>query len=180
MSLETTMLNRAIRNLAIFALPMAALLVGSVLTAGPASAQPIVCDPGYSCVLENLYVNPLGPGLYIVGTGHNNPLIGQDGDGYDWGHDFTFTNVDSSPWGIIQDVTPGSSTYGECWNTNGTAIGLDSCPSDDTNEYFEFVLDGNYWLIQSYRTGEYIAADSTFGALYFTTGVNDTSLWSAS
>jgi hypothetical protein len=89
-----------------------------------------------------------------------------------------FTPKDGN-WGIIQDENVYIPAYGECWNTNGTAIGLDSCPVDDTNEWFEFVQHGNYWLIKSYRTGQYVGADRDGEPIYFTTGVNDTSLWSA-
>lgn len=162
------MLNRAIRKLAMFALPTAALLVAGVLTAGPASAaQSFPCG---ICFFKNLY----GTGLYIVGNGHNNPLL-VEGDAAD-----LFDALPTAPlsqYSTIEEAEPGSSAFGECWNTNGTVIGLDSCPSGDTNEYFEFVLDGNYWLIQSLRTGLYVAADSVGGRLYFTSGKNDTSLW---
>ncbi len=166
------MLNRRIRNLATLALSITALIAGLALTAGPASAAANPCTSG--CFLQNLYTSSSGSGLYIYGTGHNQDLRSS----FDNGDGFLFT-FKSGNWGIIQDENPASGAVGECWNTNGTAIGLDSCPAGDTNEYFQFVQDGNYWLIESDRTGQYIAADRNGNPIYFTTGVNDTSLWAA-
>jgi hypothetical protein len=168
------MLNRRIRNLALSVLPMAALLGGSVLNAGSASASPAnpPCSPPGACFFQNLYSSGSNHGLFALGQGHNQDIVSNWTTGSLW----SYTGK-SGVWGIIQN-DDGGPVQGECWNTNGTAIGLDSCPSGDTNEYFDFVIHGNYWLIESYRTGEYVATDHSGQNLYFTPYVNDTSLWS--
>lgn len=154
-------------------LPMV-LVAGSVLTASPASAQPGQCFSSEGgCFLYNLYTSGSASHLYILGDGHNNSLYSY----FDYADVFGFTPKDGN-WGILQDrVCYYASSCGLCWNTNGTVIALDSCPSGDTNEYFEWVQHGDSWLIKSYRTGRYVAADRNGGAIYFTSGVNDTSLW---
>jgi hypothetical protein len=170
------MLNRKIRNLAVLALP-AALLVASALTATPASAvaDPGACEGLGGCYLKNLHSNGTpGSGLWIEGHGHNNSLLSS----YTNRNPFGFGEITGSDWGYLTEWNLLAGEWGECWNTNGRVIGLDSCPAHDTNEYFRFLQHGNYWLIQSYRTGEYVAAAGNNGDLYFTTGVNDTSLWS--
>lgn len=169
------MRNHRIRNLAVFAM---AALAGSLWTAGSASAATPPCSPPGGCFFQNLYSSGGNHGLYAVGQGHNQDILSNWTGAGTGGNIWSFTGK-SGNWGIIQNQS-GGAVQGECWNTNGSAISLDSCPSGDTNEYFEFVLDGNYWLIKSYRTGAYVAADRSGQPIYFTTGVNDTSLWSTS
>lgn len=158
-------------------LPMA-LLVGSALTSSPASASvygpPSVCYAAEGgCFLQNLVTGGNG-NLLIYGNTHNQPLYTDSyaEDGY------TYVAKDGS-WGWMQ-----SNANGECWNQAHGAVYLDSCQTADPNEYFDFVEcpgASNYWCIHNYAEGNTLnlAGDSDFGNLYFTSGVNHTSEWSA-
>jgi hypothetical protein len=151
-----------------------ALLMGLVVTANPAAAQPSACNAGTGCILANLWdLSTTGGGLAIEGNGHNNDLTASPLDEH-IGTSFEFIPT-SYGYGVLHQVT----NFFLCWNTNGSAIGLDSCPSVDTNEWFEFIQYGNYWLIKSWRTDLYVAATNSPSGnnLYFTSGINDTSLW---
>lgn len=175
------MLNRKVPNRAVLGLPVALLVAAvltaipaSVLTATPASAAAAGANPCgtigvFGCVPKNLYSKGSVRGLWIGDNGHNNPIFGSTSHR----DRFVFNPINGN-WGTISVAE----IFNECWNTNGSVIGLDSCPVNDTNEWFQFVQHGNDWLIQSKRTGQYVAADRDGGDLYFTTGVNDTSLWS--
>jgi hypothetical protein len=145
-----------------------ALLGGFGATA--ASAQPssraavsATCSPG--CFLRNLYFG----GTSINGYAHGDRLYGE----YEVGMEYTYVQKDGA-WGWMR-----SDISGLCWNEAGGNVYLDSCVAPDAHEYFEFVRSGNYWLIKNYAEGLglNLAASSDGVPVYFTSGVNDTSLW---
>jgi hypothetical protein len=117
-------------------------------------------------------------GLGIWGDTHGETLQALSGnaEGFKW------INEDGDIWGLMQSTVNPS----VCWNTDSASgtIGLDSCQSSDTNEWFDFVQSGSYWLIHNWAHGNTlnVAGDNGSGSsasdLYFTSGVNDTSLWS--
>src|ERR1700733_24910 len=144
----------------------AALLVG--FSASSASAQPDQCIAGYGgCYLENLWDG----GLLVNGETHNETLYGEpwpNADGY------SYVQKDGS-WGWMRSNKDPSL----CWNEVDKKVYLDSCVAPDAHEYFEFVPSGSYWLIKNYAEGLTLnlAASGDGDNLYFTSGVNDTSLW---
>jgi hypothetical protein len=155
-----------------------ALLAGSVLTASPASATtygpPEACTVADGCLLTNLYDGGLG----IWGDTHGETLQALSGNA----EPFLWIDAHENVWGLMKSgVNPSV-----CWNTDSASktIALDSCQPGDTNEWFDFVKSGNYWLIHSWAHGNTlnVAGDNGSGTnasdLYFTSGVNDTSLWS--
>jgi hypothetical protein len=159
-------------SLALGLIATLALLAGSGATAASAQpsslAQPTQCElPNSGCFLENLW----NGGLLINGYAHGARLFGEP-----WPTAIGYSYVqEDGLWGLMK-----ANISGLCWNESGQRVYLDSCHSLDHNELFAFVRSGNYWLIKNYAlgTGLNLAAAHAGTPLYFTSGVNDTSLWS--
>jgi hypothetical protein len=150
--------------------PVSAATTSSQSRATPAqSDQPDQCIQGNGgCLLFNLDDDH---DLGINGLTHGQRLFGEAYPNADY---YSFVQKDGS-WGWMV-----SNQTGLCWNQAHGAVYLDSCVAPDANEYFDFVADGNYWLIHNYAEGNTLnvaATTSNSGWLYFTSGANDTSLW---
>lgn len=146
--------------------PASAATTSSQSRATPAQIeQPDQCLQGYGgCYLYNLYDGDLG----INGSTHGQRLYSLP---YPNAAGYSFVQKDGS-WGWIV-----SNVSGLCWNQAHGALYLDSCVAPDANEYFDFVAYGSYWRIHNYAEGNTLNVAADGGDLYFTSGVNDTSLW---
>jgi hypothetical protein len=153
------------------------LLMGLLVTANAASASTAPCSE--TCLFNNFWDQSYtGGGLYILGSTHNEDLVGfpvDNGMGEANVYEFVPTSggLGQDGYGTLHLNTDPSL----CWNAANGSVALDSCPSNDGNELFSFTQSGANYRIYSYRYGEWVAADNIGQPLYFTTGDNDTSLW---
>jgi len=90
-----------------------------------------------------------GNGLWIAGTAHGQPLTGDDlSSGAGIYEIYPQVVINGVHWYAI------SPSAGLCWNTiaeSGETITIDSCPANDTNEWFAIPSSGTSGYIYTYN-----------------------------
>jgi hypothetical protein len=101
-------------------------------------------------------------GLYIDGITHNEPIYGNDAGPTDY---IEYNESSPAPYWVY-------SANGLCWDTTGAndaRISMESCPADDSDEWFNLTLEnGDYGFLQTWsgNGGLCIQGDGNENVLY--------------
>jgi hypothetical protein len=91
-------------------------------------------------------------GLWITGTEHGEPLVGSTsgGNSYTIYPQILYADV------YYYSICAGTCSSALCWNTivtPGEAVGIDSCPAGDENEWFAIPASGTTGYIRTFLAG---------------------------